>query len=130
MIVPANARTSAFVSVQALGSSYRGGRAARLRVSATPSLSVAPTLDLATLRRARILSVTCTPAADGTCLVRASVRGRAVGDGNAKVAFARSARVKVRLTATGVRQLRAGDTLVLSAAVPGAGSKTVRSRVR
>jgi len=128
--VPAGTRTSAEVSVRALSTAYRDGRAARARVGALPGLAAPPSVSLASLRRARVVVVTCDPAADGTCALRATVRERTIGGGSAKVAYARPAKVRVRLTAAALRLLRPGDTLVLSAVVPGDGPRSVRSRVR
>ncbi|MCZ7590165.1 MAG: hypothetical protein M5U27_15170 [Gaiella sp.] len=128
--VAADTRASADVSVRALSTAYRDGRPGRARAEALASLVAPASVSLASLRRARVLVVTCNPAADGSCVLRATVRGRTIGRGAAKVAFARPAKVRVRLTPAGLRLLRAGDTLLLSASVPGEGPRSVRSRVR
>ncbi len=130
LAVPANGRTSGIVSVRALSAAFRDGRAARARVQPLPALSAPSSLDLATLRRSRALVLTCTPSADGTCAVRATVRGRSLGTGSATALFARPTKVRARLSSAGLRQLRPGDTVVVAASVPGDGPKTVRIRIR
>jgi hypothetical protein len=130
LTVTLDARTFGVVTVSALSSAYRSGRPARVRVAAIPSLSVVPRVALAELRRTRELRVTCNAAGDGTCSVTANVRGRVIASGSTNVSFARPKTLRIRFTAAGLAQLRPGDAIVVSAAIPGEGVRVARVRVR
>ncbi len=130
LVTGVNARTSAVVTVRALGPSFRAGRPAQSRIAARPSVSAPTAIGLTSLRRTRTLVVTCVLGADGVCSARATVRGRVVATGSARGAYGRAVSIRARLTASGASFVRARDTLVLTVAVPGEAPRVIRTRIR
>ncbi len=125
------ARDGVAVTVEAVSSGDRVGRAGAARFAPAPTVAVPPTLDAAAVLRAGGFSIRCALPGDGSCAATAVLRGRTVAAGAASGRYGQVVSARLRLTAAGRAALRAGGgALRLTVDVPGEGVRQISVRAR